>query len=434
MKHLFLLAGACLASVLGFAQSATDYKPGYLVTMQGDTLRGEVEISRFPSENGVSLRAPGTTVPGKAYLPSTVRRVQLADGQRLVSRKLVLQRRTQVVTRIVGDTRDSINVFLQQLTTGAARLYRLDYNLVPSTGTAFEATERETRFFLMETAPSGLLVLEQINFRPMLQSVFAGCPAALEQLPRTKFDEAPLVQLALSYGSCAPGLPATDLRPATGPAEKSRLVLGIRAGAVRNTLSVGNEPRLARADAEPLTDWQAGAYARLVRPGRATSFGAGLQYGRRRTRYSSTYVVPGGFTNANQSFELMSNFEVQALQLPVWVQRGSKSGYGFYVAAGAIPALHYKGTVSYDALRSVVDAGSFSPRAVPERVTEQRFDGGSVLALGGQLTAGFRPRLGSGKLTSIIEVQYEHSKELRDDEFLNGATYDGLSVKLGVEF
>ncbi|WBO84665.1 hypothetical protein [Hymenobacter yonginensis] len=434
MKHLFLLAGACLASALGFAQSATNYKPGYLVTMQGDTLRGEIELTRFPSENGVLLRAAGTTTPGKAYLPLTTRLVQLDNGQRLVRRKLVLQRRTQVVTHIVGDSRDSIGVFVQQLTTGAARLYRLDYNLVPSTGTAFEHTKRETQFFLMETAPSGLLVLEQINFRPMLQSVFAGCAPALEQLPRTKFEEDALVKLALAYSSCAPGLPATDLRPAPEPAPKSQLLLGVRAGAARHTLSIGNEPRLARSKAEPLTDWQAAVYARLVRPGRAVSFGAGLQYGKRRTRYASDYVVPVGFTNAGQQFALAAEFEVQALQLPVWVQWGAKSGYGFYVGAGAVPGLHRQGHLVSDALRSVVDPGSFSPRAVAERVTDERFDNGSVLTLGGQLTAGFRPRLGAGKLTPVLEVQYERGKELRDDQFLNGAAYDGLSVRVGVEF
>jgi hypothetical protein len=434
VKYFLLLVGAVVAPFLSYAQSSSNYKPGYLVTQSGDTLRGEIEISRFPSENGVSLRAIGSTASGTAYLPRTTRLVQLADGQRLVGRKLVLQRRTQVVTRIVGDTRDSVSVFLQQLTTGAARLYRLDYNLIPSTGTAFEATERETRFFLLETAASGLLVLEQVNFRPMLKAVFAGCAPALEQLPRTKFDEAPLVQLALAYGSCAPGLPATDLRPAASPAEKYRLVLGVRAGAARHTLSVDNEPRLSRSEAEPLTDWQAAIYARLVRPGRAVSFGAGLQYSKRRTHYSSDYVVPAGFTNANQRFVFTSEFELQALQLPLWVQWGARSGYGLYVAAGAVPALHRNGHITYDALRSVVDAGSFSPRAAPERVTEQRFAGNSALALGGQLTAGIRPRLGAGKLTPVLEVQYERGKELRDDENLNAASYDGLSVRLGLEF
>lgn len=118
MRKIYLLGCLCLFSTLCFAQS--NFKPGYVVTLAGDTIKGEVDYQEWSSNpSGIRFKTPGnkiqkfTTTDVKYFSIDKLDMYQLYKGP--------ISRDETNPNRVVGgrDTSFTLQeVFLKVLQTG----------------------------------------------------------------------------------------------------------------------------------------------------------------------------------------------------------------------------------------------------------------------------------------------------------------------------
>ncbi|WBO84664.1 hypothetical protein [Hymenobacter yonginensis] len=196
MKY-FLLFGGCalLAPAPLHAQKATPYKPGYVVSLAGDTVRGYV-LPPTARTMGMSLRFRlQPTDPDILYPLKTVRGAGLQAGKTYRVRKL---------QPVVG--RDTLRLLFQPLAVGSLTLYRLDYEIRNSDASALNGTRYENTFYYLEQGNNALVLVQAGSFR----QVFGGLLATCAPGPVTgRFDEANLRRLVSLYNACGGSPPAT---------------------------------------------------------------------------------------------------------------------------------------------------------------------------------------------------------------------------------
>ena len=217
---LSLLAPAC-------AQAQTNFRPGYVLPLAGDTLRGEVDSrDGRTSAQRCRFRTMAQSVV-VTYLPAELRGYGLTvDNQHY--RALTVAAAPQPY-------------FLEVLVDGPAALYFLR-----------DAQQREFYYVASPQLPLALLEHafvrmvrdgrtyseEQTPYRNTLVVALAGCPAAQAQLPRLPFQESALRRVVDVYNHCQ-GYQAPHALPA---ASASRASLGIVAGVVQHNLAYTGFP------------------------------------------------------------------------------------------------------------------------------------------------------------------------------------------------
>lgn len=169
------------------------FKPGYLVLMGGDTLRGLVEA---PTRNtvmwGVNFKKNAGEVNKIFYSIKVIQAIQLTGG------KTYLMRKMQPMM-----FHDTLRILLEPLVQGRATLFRSSRNVYSNNpeeemfGNSFSSV-----YYYIErvdtTRPPFLL--SPTRFWENLGALFADCPTA--PAITGKFEESNLVHLMQQYNTC----------------------------------------------------------------------------------------------------------------------------------------------------------------------------------------------------------------------------------------
>lgn len=234
MKNIYrFLTFCCLLSLLfvsrGHAQ--TNFRPGYVLPLTGDTLRGEVDLR----DNRVSAQRCRFRANAEAtvttYTPAELRGYGLKADHK--------QYRAFSVSS--APTAPQL-YFLEILVDGPAALYFLrdaqqnESFYVVSPNTALTQLERTTA----RVVRNGQIYSEQNNlYRTTLVAALAGCPQAQSQLPNLLFQESSLRKVVAQYNSCQ-GYQA--LSSGLPPVAASRAAFGFMGGVAQQSLTYNGYP------------------------------------------------------------------------------------------------------------------------------------------------------------------------------------------------
>ncbi|WBA41677.1 outer membrane beta-barrel protein [Hymenobacter canadensis] len=417
MRFFTLLTICFLLFNTAIQAQRKSFIPGYVVNERGDTLRGTIQSSRVISENGIRFRPAGSTEVTE-YLPTQIRAFGLDDRRRFLVRKLVLPRKAyaQLPVRDTAAT----SVYLQQLTTGAANLYRLDF-------------EGSTRF-LIAMPTSGLVNLEAVNFRIVLQTLFSSCPAAVAQIPRTRLEENSLTQLVLSYSSCTPQPTTKDLRRESTPEEEYHTHFALQGGYVSSHLYYPKSRTLQASAMDQSGGWIAGMSLYLRNQG-PLAFGIEAQYTERNGTGKEKYTVSSFYANSGEQFLLQRHIDVKTLLFPLVVHYTlGKTSLQPYVSAGPVVGFSFGNKIWYEDTYFLTPPPTF-PAILPTELIKQvdllGLDDKISFVAGGQVSAGIRPHV--GKQAFILEACYGFGREI--SSISPGPLYFKNSmVRLGLEF
>jgi len=227
-RYLFFALFGLLAA--GRAQAQTNFRPGYVLPLAGDTLRGEVDLrdGRANAERcrfRANAQAAVTT-----YSPAELRGYGFAAGRK--------HYRAVAVALAPAAPQP---YFLEVLADGPAALYFLrdaeqhELFFVASPALPLAPLEHSTARVVRD----GQIYTEEQNpYRTTLATALAGCPAAQSLLPHLLFQESALRRVVELYNACSGAQPAS----ASPDAAVSRAVLGLMGGVALHHLSYDGVP------------------------------------------------------------------------------------------------------------------------------------------------------------------------------------------------
>jgi hypothetical protein len=436
-RHL-LFALPALSMFCGYRSVAQTAAPAnsYVITQVGDTLRGPLELSRFVSEGGIKLTVNGEVRPMNV---ADCRGFATADGRRYVRRQVsfaVPQFASPRSAAKNGPT-DSTTVFLQELVAGKARLYRLDYRLGPER-TPLDYAEYDNTFFYVQAPGSTLFLLQPSSYREMLAGVFADCPAVQPVLRKARFDAKGLAAPVLQYNTnCATGFAAAQLLQLEPQSTKARYAFGLRAGVQWGSISYP-DGYYAVNFANPAAG--TGVHATvgvslLVQGTGRWNLGSGLFYTARNTKSSTTQVVNNSFANKGETLNLAQEVSVKTIQIPLLAQyrlSGADSGIRPYLGLGVVPGVSFGTTSRQSVLTSTLQPGNFVPSQTTTMVDSRLGNNRPAPMLGFQASAGGRPQF--GKQAFVAELYAEIGRELTGNSLDGKMTYQGVGIRVGVDF
>ncbi|MBC6697492.1 hypothetical protein [Hymenobacter sp. BT190] len=187
--------------MLNTITARAQYVEGYLITVQGDTVRGYV-------------RAPTASTMAQAIIfrqQITIETPQIRYPLKQLKGVELLGNKTYVIQKlqpILG--KDTLRVLFQPLTIkGPIHLFRLDYNVRVSDASALGGSSYENVFYYIKQGQGPPIELTSKSFRPLFKQLFQNCPS----LAATgRFDQANLIYLVNSYNACI-SVDATSSRP-----------------------------------------------------------------------------------------------------------------------------------------------------------------------------------------------------------------------------
>ena len=202
MRLLGLALSLVLFAAPARAQEAVPFVPGYLVTAEGDTLRGEAqELIDLAAAREVVFRA-GPDAPVQTYTPATALAYGDAAGRRYVARA--------VQAEFEGP---EAGYFLQVLVDGRLDLLRLavgpddDRFFVQDEGGEpvglYVTRDRRYETQRAESNTQGGLY-DEVNprYRPTLARAFYGCPEMQAEAADLKLRQRDLVRAVVAFTEC----------------------------------------------------------------------------------------------------------------------------------------------------------------------------------------------------------------------------------------
>lgn len=236
MLKRILLLPALLITASSVAQ--TNFQPGYVVALTGDTLRGEVD-TRGAQRNARLTRfrsAPGAMVT--EYSPRRLRGYGLTGGQLYRTESVVLADslpRPLLPNPIADTLRRS--AFLEVLEQGPATLlYRRDernndhYYLKMQSQPALELVQT-----VRTIEEAGVTYQRKSDeFRRTLAAAMQACIAVQPVITTIRYGQTGLMRVVRHYNECVGG---TSVTPA-GAVRKTHVQLGVVAGAERSRLEI----------------------------------------------------------------------------------------------------------------------------------------------------------------------------------------------------
>ncbi|PVY44234.1 outer membrane beta-barrel protein [Pontibacter virosus] len=195
MKNLYKLISLCVVALLSIPAAAqSDYKPGYVVMPQGDTLQGQVSYR---------TDALGKTIGFKKTSQSATTSYTAND---IAGYGFPGDRNFRTRTLDHADTLAAEYVFMQELVRGTMSLYLYR-------GTFFvEKNDNSSKlhklYITKETYVNnyGVTAQRDINHHVrVLNTLMLDCFAMLSKIERVKLAEKNLVDLVKEYNSCAGG-------------------------------------------------------------------------------------------------------------------------------------------------------------------------------------------------------------------------------------
>lgn len=289
------------------ARAQTDFRPGYVVPLTGDTLRGEVDQrdARLSAQRcRFRLKASETVT---TYTPTQARAYGLANGGTCY--------RVQAVP--AGDSLLAAgdSYFMEVIADGPAQLYFL------------RSEQNQERYYIASPAlPLALLkhevrtVLrdgrryeeEETAFRQTLAQALAGCATAQIKLPTLVYAESALQRVVQLYNTCQGVQPSQRAARATAIAVR----VGVAGGVHHSQFTFGDGARTHALSPTPYTGFTGGLTFGLVAPrvSRKLSLEFGAFY--ERQRYDVEYVEPyaGGIMYEQRS---EVQLDLRYLQLPL---------------------------------------------------------------------------------------------------------------------
>lgn len=239
-KLLFLPLLLAAASVV----AQTNFRPGYVLPLTGDTLRGEVD-SRGAQRNARLARfrpAPGAAVT--EYSPRQLRGYGLTGDRQYQTETVVLtdSLQRQTLLNVTADTLHGPS-FLEVLVQGSASLLYLrdernnDHYYLKMQGQPAQELVQTTR--KVEEA-GGTYQRKSDEFRRTLAGAMQACMAVQPAITTVRYDQNGLLQIVRRYNECVGG---TSVTPAGAP-RKTHVQLSVVAGAERSELEITQNPPL----------------------------------------------------------------------------------------------------------------------------------------------------------------------------------------------
>jgi Outer membrane protein beta-barrel domain len=232
MLRKILLLPVLLTTASAVAQ--TNFQPGYVVALAGDTLRGEVD-ARSAQRNASLIRfRTSPTAEPVPYQPAQLRGYGLADGQLYQTETILVA--PPVTLETVGAPAPATPqaAFLEVVVQGAASLlYRRDQQgkerfYLRMSGQPVQELEQSTQ----QVEQKGTTYLRQTNqFRFTLAAAMRQCLALQPVINTTRYSTTGLTQLVQRYNTCIGSSYST-------PADKFRqspVRLVVMAGGERST-------------------------------------------------------------------------------------------------------------------------------------------------------------------------------------------------------
>jgi hypothetical protein len=204
---LLLLSALPPLATATSAQGAAPFAPGYVVSAEGDTLRGEVQASIDLTAAREVVFRPGPDVDPQTFTPETALGYGDGDGRRYVART--------VAPEFEGE---EAGYFLQVLVDGRLDLFRLavgpddDRYFVQGEG-AEPVGLYVTRDLVYSTqgrgaGRRGTYEAVQRPYRTSLARAFYGCPEAQAETVDLDLRQRDLVRAVVAFNECV-GAPAT---------------------------------------------------------------------------------------------------------------------------------------------------------------------------------------------------------------------------------
>jgi hypothetical protein len=207
MKKLFSLLVVLTLPVLCFAQS--DFRSGYIITLQGDTLKGEVN-HKGDLKNALECTfRVNESAQNQNFKPGQLKGYGFTGGKFYEAKTATIVNRVLLVGNKFKEEpvtgHDSVS-FMQVLVKGKATLYYLR-----------DATSANHYYFQMNDKPVQELVYLQASmvdpkgnrywykskqFVGILKIAFKDCPAITEKIERTDFKSSSLQSLFKAYNYC----------------------------------------------------------------------------------------------------------------------------------------------------------------------------------------------------------------------------------------
>ena len=365
LRAFWVLWALLLLAALPHRAAGQDFQPGYIVQLNGDSLRGEVQVrGAMRSATQATFRAAGTTATN--YQPTQLQAYGLRQGPAYQAKRVPP----------AGPEAATV-VFMQVLVAGRASLY------------AHQDRQDQTRYYLAvgsdslqelrqirvpRPADGPLLYEEQSPFRGVLARALRACPAVQPLLPQLAFTGGSLTHVVRRYNECLGG-PATTTRPA-GSRERSRLGVGLVAGLERSSVQLTNS-RLADGNfvaASPLL----GACFTFASPVLHRRLALRLEVLYQRAHYADAYVAR--YVSTVEERE-QARFDVHYLQLPLQVRYHFTSGK---VRPFALAGVSFNYLLAYAAsLRSEYTSAAGPPVVMEYEVPNvTRADYGVLLGAG----------------------------------------------------
>jgi len=239
------------ASLLGpKAQAQGRFRPGYVVQLSGDTLRGQVQQRGAIRAAAACFFRPAATAEPVEYRPAELRAYGFAGGDQYEARVTErLHRKANVALR---------TLFLNVLVQGKARLYSFrdkdDVNHFYLATSPDSVTElKQVRAAVPSTNQDQIVYETQYPFRTVLAEAFSDCPAVQHLLPTLLLSEGDLRRVVTRYNACAAS--PTASAPAAVASPRSKASFGI-VGGLQND----------RVTFEPTSNFSNGRFTGSARP------------------------------------------------------------------------------------------------------------------------------------------------------------------------
>lgn len=297
LKKLLLLL-LLITATAASASAQTNFRPGYVVTLGGDTLRGEVE-SRLERFNATLCRFRSTGSPEVIeYQPAQLLGYGLVAGPDYESH--------------VTPTRIPSNLFMRRLVGGRATLYRV----VQEDGNELFFARWQTEANLLPLLQRDSITLNEQGlsasrtlypFRAELWKRMADCPSVQVTLARLEAKESQLLEVFTNYNRCV-----GSLRSEAVASQVPRTRLALVAGMQQATIEGSSASNGATLD----SGWQPVAGIGLTIAASKYSDALSLHIQALYTKQSyDGYLPPTANTAQNEL-----HVRLQSIELPLFVR------------------------------------------------------------------------------------------------------------------
>ncbi|MCC3157267.1 PorT family protein [Hymenobacter sp. 15J16-1T3B] len=367
----------------GLAQ--TDFRPGYVLPLTGDTLRGELDYRGSLRSSRLCRFRPAAGAPATEYRPEQLRGYGFAGSKHYEARAVALA---------AGP--DSTRLFLERLVSGKAALYFVrddqgqDHFYVAKAGGPLRALRQTSG----ETTVDGLRY-QQTNreYQGVLADVFVDCVTVKAGVSKVRLNAGDLTAAVRGYNAC------NVVQPLPLLGNNTRTRISVVLGVAQSTLGFATGNLLSEQDfrSQPAPVLGLGFYFPLANLSEKLGLAVDLLYTREKYQERTFRSKQAGYGSEQQA-----KFNDAYLLLPVqlryslpqfkpepFLQLGGSVGYalqlgGEYRYRAQLPPYDYNAwTPIYTTDGQARSAGLFSRRQLAF---------GAVASIGlGKLTVAGRP-------------------------------------------